>query len=598
MASVIRQNEPLKPQPLYVSAEQLEREISRLERIESRTASVMVADDMQTMRLLLTQSLRGAGFEEVHRAADGETALRMMLDLNTDLAVVDWNMPRMDGLELLEAVRTNAELLDLVFIMVTAETLDAKVIQAAEEQQDAYLTKPISPEKLSRRLELILEKRLVTARSQLYEVKGESDLAVDLFIAAVHNRPSARWPLFGLGSVLFRLGRWKDAEKTYTRILELDQTALAAMVELGRVKEAGGDPQAAREIYLGAIRKSPQLFRAYDALAESLYRAGDLQAALEIVQGAMRAQGTEKADRQELMAQLLFGLNRPSEAEAAIQKAMALKPLRKQVSNNLALGKTRLAQKRSEEAIADFRQAYDPKSVGGSQRDRLDAMLLAGQTFLRKGRDIDADYEFRRMHLPHSWPQETIPFESKQLYREAGGVYLCEGRETQARTQFMYSVLNDGRDPVNLTAIKEICRGLGRDDLAAEDFGDVEAAKAAALVEAHSRQGLVLVSRGRLEEAEAEYLKGLAIDPHSGRLRFNLGKLRIRLKHFEQGNQDILEAARAGVIKGDWELVAEVARFFSSTGEEQKARTLLRQMLVKKPGQPILEMALMEIEQK
>ena len=480
---------PLIPQPLDATVDQLTREVSRLERIEARSASVMVADDMQTMRLLLTQTMRGAGFDEVHSAPDGETALRMMLDLKTDLAVVDWNMPRMDGLELLERVRTEPDLMDLVFIMVTAETLDAKVIQAAEEQQDAYLTKPISPEKLSRRLELILEKRIVTARSQLYEAKGEVDLAVDLFIAAVHNRPAARWPLFGLGDLLFRHERWADAERAYKRILELDKTALAAMVSLGRVKEASGDPAGARKLYFSAIRKSPQLFRAYDALAESLFRKGDLEPALEVVQAAMRAQGTENATRQELLGHLQHHLGNFTEAESAFQKAMALKPLRRRVANNLALGKTRLAQNRIEEAVQDFQRAYDPEALGGNSRDRLDAMLLAGQAYLRKGRDVSADHELNRIHLAQSWPGHELPFEPKQLHRESGGVYLCEGRETQARIQFMQSVLNDGRDPSNLMAIKEICRGLGRDDMAEEDFGDVEAAKAAALVEAHSRRG-------------------------------------------------------------------------------------------------------------
>ena len=587
----------MTPEPLKATVEQLEREVSRLERIEARSGSVMVVDDMQTMRLLLTQALRGAGFEEIHSAADGETALRNMRDLNTDLALVDWNMPRMDGLELLDRVRATDGLMDMVFIMVTAETLDAKVIQAAEEQQDSYLTKPVSPEKLSRRLELILEKRIVTARSRLCEVKGQLDLAVDLFVSAVHNRPAARWPLFGLGGLLFRLQRFDDAERTYSRILELDPSALAAMVSLGQVKEASGDAEEARQIYLAAIRKNPQLLRAYDALAQSLFRAGDLESALEIVQGAMRFQGTENAVRQEMLGHLQQNLGKYAEAESAFLKAISLKPLRKPVANNVALGKSRLAQNRFEEAIRDFQRAYDPKASKGEDRDRLDAMLLAGQTYLRKGRDASAEEELNRMHTAQSWPELKIPFPAKLMHREAGGVYLCEGRETKARAQFMYSVLSDGRDAANQVAIKEICKGLGRDDLAQEDFGDVEAAKAAALVEAHSRRGLVLVSRGLLAEAESEYLQGLAIDPKSGRLRFNLGKLRFRLKRFEEGTADILQAARLGVVKGDWELVAEVARFFASTGQADKSVSLLRQVLSKKPGQPILVKALMELEE-
>ena len=102
---------------------------------------------------------------------------------------------------------------------------------------------------------------MATARSRLYEARGQVDLAVDTFISALHNHPSARWPLFGLGEVLFRSGRWQDAEKPYDRILELDPSALAAKVELGRVKEARGDIAAGRELYLEAIRQKSPAFQ-------------------------------------------------------------------------------------------------------------------------------------------------------------------------------------------------------------------------------------------------------------------------------------------------------------------------------------------------
>jgi tetratricopeptide (TPR) repeat protein len=588
----------LRPQPLDVSEEAVRREITRLERIEARSSTVIVIDDMQTMRLLLAQALRGAGFDSIQRAPDGETGLRLMREFDTDLAIVDWNMPRMDGLELLEQVRTDEYLESMVFIMVTAETLDAKVIQAAEEQQDAYLTKPISPDRLSRRLMLILDKRMVYARAKLLEIQGEVDLAVDMFINAMHNRPNVLWPLFGMGALLFRHGRWEEAEQAYGRILEMDDNALAALVELGRVKEARGSAEEGRELYMEAVRKNPQLFKAYDALAESLFLGGDLESALDVVQGALRAQGTENAGRQELLGRLQLTLGNYMDAENAFDKALALKPLRHQVPNNLFLGRSRFAQDKYDEAISVLKRASSPRARGGMDRDRLEAMLLTGQSYLRLDRDELAQKEFDSIHLPESWPRMELPFEPKELHREVGGVYLEEGREENARNEFLASVLKDGRDEENLRAIRDICKDRGRDDWAQQDFSNVESSQLTMMVERHTRRGLIMVSQGRLSDAEKEYQKALELDRSAGRLYFNIGKLHFRMQKADQGIKDMAMAARMGAMVQDWDLMVEVARFLAQIGMQAQGRALLKQVQLKKPGLRSVATALAEIEKQ
>ena len=99
----------------------------------------------------------------------------------------------------------------------------------------------------------------------------------------------------------------------------------------------------------------------------------------------------------------------------------------------MALGQSRMAQNRLDEAIADFQRAYDPADQPGEERARLDAMLLTGQAYLRKGADGYAEHEFNRMHSAQSWPERKVPFEAKQLHRETGGVYLCEGRDGKSQ---------------------------------------------------------------------------------------------------------------------------------------------------------------------
>ena len=183
------------------------------------------------------------------RAPDGEAALNTLREEGCDLALVDWNMPRMDGLELLDHVRSDPELCDIIFIMVTGETLDERVIRAAEEKQDAYLTKPISPEKLARRLDLILDKRLATARAWQLAMQGYLEAAIEQLMTAAHNRSRAHWPLFELGELLNRHGRYHEAQRCYQRLLEVDPEALSAMVALGRMDEQLGQVEQGRDLY-------------------------------------------------------------------------------------------------------------------------------------------------------------------------------------------------------------------------------------------------------------------------------------------------------------------------------------------------------------
>lgn len=557
-------------------------EIGRLERIKDRSAKVVVVDDMQTMRLLLVQTLRGVGFENINRASDGESAYRVMTEQGCDLAIVDWSMPRMDGMELLEKVRSDPDICDVVFIMVTAETMDRKVIQAAEEKQDAYLAKPISPGKLTRRLDMILEKRLTVATSMLLEVQGEVERAVELLVNASQNQPSMRWPLFALGRLMARQKNHEEAERCFRQILDDDSDALSAMVELGLVREEQGDIVAGQRLYQKAMTSNPMFFRAYDVLAGSLQQSGDPHEALEVLQKAVGKRGSENADRQELLGQLCYELEQYSQAEAAFEKTLKLKPKRNLIQNNLAVARCRIAQGLVEEALEPLKAAakgnpYQPDEVG-----QLDAMLLMGGVHIQCGDLAAAEKAFERIKEPRRWGGEP-PFEGSHLHREVGGIYLRSGREDEARDHFAKSLDGDLDDPENLKAMQKICDLAGRHDILAEELQKARERKER-LVEHYSRQGLTMVSQGRFEDALHAYQMGLKEDPRAGRLHFNLGKLEYRLELKERARQSMVKSARLGLAQRDWELVAEVARFLDNRGKREQALGLLQKLGEIDPG--------------
>lgn len=118
----------------------------------------IVVDDSRAMRMLMGRLLKDVGFE-VDQAGDGCEALarlRERLDDNpVQLALVDWNMPEMSGIELVEAVRSDPAFGPLRIVMVTTETELSQVTRALEAGADEYLMKPFTRDDVVGKLELL-----------------------------------------------------------------------------------------------------------------------------------------------------------------------------------------------------------------------------------------------------------------------------------------------------------------------------------------------------------------------------------------------------------------------------------------------------------
>jgi two-component system chemotaxis response regulator CheY len=118
----------------------------------------MVVDDSRAMRMLIGRLLKDIGFE-VAEAGDGSQALdglRERLAANpVQLALVDWNMPEMSGIELVEAVRADPAFAGLRIVMVTTETELSQVMRALEAGADEYLMKPFTRDDVVGKLELL-----------------------------------------------------------------------------------------------------------------------------------------------------------------------------------------------------------------------------------------------------------------------------------------------------------------------------------------------------------------------------------------------------------------------------------------------------------
>lgn len=115
----------------------------------------LVVDDSRAMRLVLKKIMNEVGFE-VSEAGDGSEALIRLKELDSvDLMLVDWNMPVMDGLEFVRAVRKNESYDEVPVMMVTTEDGMDKIVEALEAGANEYVMKPFTSETIIEKLEIL-----------------------------------------------------------------------------------------------------------------------------------------------------------------------------------------------------------------------------------------------------------------------------------------------------------------------------------------------------------------------------------------------------------------------------------------------------------
>ena len=114
----------------------------------------LVIDDSKAMRCLLGRMLRGLDFEVVE-AANGRQALERLQEIGkVDLALVDWNMPEMSGLEFIRKVRAEHTYDGVLLMMVTTETEMANVVRALAAGANEYVMKPFTQEVIVEKLQI------------------------------------------------------------------------------------------------------------------------------------------------------------------------------------------------------------------------------------------------------------------------------------------------------------------------------------------------------------------------------------------------------------------------------------------------------------
>ena len=118
---------------------------------------ILVVDDFESMRRIVKQVLHDIGFKDISLADDGATALPLLKNGDFGFLITDWNMPQMEGIDLVRGVRADPRLKSMPILMVTAEAKREQIIQAAQAGVNDYIVKPFTPDTLKAKIEKIFK---------------------------------------------------------------------------------------------------------------------------------------------------------------------------------------------------------------------------------------------------------------------------------------------------------------------------------------------------------------------------------------------------------------------------------------------------------
>jgi two-component system chemotaxis response regulator CheY len=118
---------------------------------------ILIVDDSITIRRIITNALKTVGFTETIEASNGKEALEKLTSGKVDFIITDWNMPEMNGLDLIKEIRANPVYSSMPILMITTRGTEHDVVEALQAKVNSYIMKPFTPQELKEKIEGILK---------------------------------------------------------------------------------------------------------------------------------------------------------------------------------------------------------------------------------------------------------------------------------------------------------------------------------------------------------------------------------------------------------------------------------------------------------
>lgn len=324
--------------------------------IDLNNMSILIVDDMESMRRSIRGMLKLVKIgKRVRLASNGLEGWNAINDTLIDLAIIDWNMPVMNGIELLAKIRESKEYRDLPVIMITAEAVKEFVAEAAESDIDGYLLKPLTPQSLEENIKNVIhfannptkatlcmqkaraleeegkfDEAIATVKDaiaekndvsryfrklgQLFIKKENADIAEKCFVKAAAINDNDALTRYILSDFYLKKNDLLNAVKYYDQAITISPRRISAGVDLGAELIAQGMRTEAMEIFKKVAGNSRKNIMDCERIADLCIKDGDYDYAKQLLKGII----DDNPDRYDLMIKLAILHDKTGNTEKAI----------------------------------------------------------------------------------------------------------------------------------------------------------------------------------------------------------------------------------------------------------------------------------------
>lgn len=328
---------------------------------------LLVVEDMTSMRRTIRAMLKQIGLSNVVEADDGDTALRVVrTQANCLFILLDWNMPRVPGLDVVREIRSTAANQDIPLLMVTAEMGRAEIMQAAEAGVNGYIVKPFVSKTLEDKIKSVLMARatppehvkLLKAGEDLV-LRGDYEQALVMFEKAKGIRESARVHV-NIGETYELAGEEGKAQESYRAAIELNPLFIKGHLRSAQLYEKQGNLDAALAAFKKVVDISPNNPQRHFSIGNIYLKKGDLVKSQEAYAVAVKQEAAMASE----IAEELLKAGKDDLAEHFFRTSLVKMAANINVYNRLGIALRR--QGKWQEAIQEYQTALkiDPRDAG------------------------------------------------------------------------------------------------------------------------------------------------------------------------------------------------------------------------------------------
>ncbi|VAX14856.1 hypothetical protein MNBD_NITROSPINAE04-1921 [hydrothermal vent metagenome] len=451
----------------------------------------IVVDDMGPMRKTVSLTLRDIGLTNIDEAKNGQDAFDAIVDSlgvtkkPIELAIVDWNMDPVTGLDLLKMIRRDKRTQKIIFIMITAEQLQDNVVSAVQSGVDDYIIKPFTPS-------IVKEKFIDITKRKLAEIMKEVNSALNEEAPLLDNEKA----------LILSGAQISEYQGRIMRLMSISHWTALVPMELGRFFLKAKDYAEAENWLRKVIKRDFGATDGHELLSTVLYRQGKTEEAvkeLEIASATRPGSGELKHNLGEM------SLNSGDYIKAA----------------NLFI-----------ESIKLFEDKISKKINGDENADQrnfvfLEPLLFSAHynlivVYKKSGNDDEAQTVLKRIQ----WMEPK----DANGWLALGKAFLDKSDGSKAKFPFNKACEMANGD---VDIYKEICSALYSHGMFDDAVYFLEKAGRAnpSDIFAFNLKGIIHRKQNETDGALREYEIAVKIDPGSAAIQFNMG-----MAHFKSGN--------------------------------------------------------------